>query len=983
MIMDKQLLDALNNVTNSLEALASVLNNKNEAKSDVGSAMKNSNIGNQVRNIEKVLNDVKKDTTEILSKQREILAIQKTNNQSTGIGGFDFSNKEDIKKGASTIVLLAGSILAIGTAFKIVGDVDFASVMALSLSLPLIAHSMAEMAKIKEFDMKNMFRISSSLFILSGALVLSSHLLSKVDTISAPQFLTMIGISSAFGIMALGLSDLMNKKIKFVNLLKVPALMIVLSGAISVSSQLLSTIKPLSVPQALTAIAIGGVFALLSYSLKNITKNVNNISPDELLTLPAIMVGLSTAIAMSSGILAQTQPINSLSQFISIIGIAAAFVPLAYAAKPLSKAVEGLNWKNVGMIPALMVAMSGAVTGSSLILQFTQEIAASKLLNIVLQAATLSAASIALYPAVKLFGNEKVIKSLAISVIALPLLATSIMTSSHLLALGNYDVYPSLEWSAGVGLSLVTFGSGALILGGIIAATGGMGALAVLAGLAGVVAISGTISASSLILGKGDYSNAPPVSWAFSTSILLTTFGGAALSLGAIIVGTAGLGWLGLQAGNRAVLSIAETMASASHILKKGKYTDTIRPDWAKSVSMAIGAFAPVYAILMADNMIKMLTFGLGGGVSVEDFTNAIKIISTGILESSYIFAAGSNKWGKAPTKEWAEGVGTAIGAFAPVFKILYEKDIVSAIFGSSVSAEDMKKTITTIAGGIIEAAKAFSGTDVDWSNSDKSAPTKKWSEGVAESIGAFARIYELGKGVFDVDADEIGEFNAIIAGTGSTYNESSNSIIDTMIRMNRKLLTEKFIQGNPSTNLVQVLSDYVKFIGEINESDTSIKNIASNNNIISKSLESSATGAVKFANAVGMLATNIAKLDVSKLNAFKEFTGITVELANVNQSQFTSVMDSFNKRTEVMAQAFETSTFKNFVDNVGNFTASLVPSKNKNNQERSLDDVYNVLGELRVLFVQMVQYSKTFADYANEQRLNDTTPINKRKQNS
>ena len=53
---------------------------------------------------------------------------------------------KNIKTGVSTVLLIAGAVLAIGLAFKVVGSVNFAAVISLSIAMPLIAIAFSEIA---------------------------------------------------------------------------------------------------------------------------------------------------------------------------------------------------------------------------------------------------------------------------------------------------------------------------------------------------------------------------------------------------------------------------------------------------------------------------------------------------------------------------------------------------------------------------------------------------------------------------------------------------------------------------------------------------------------------------------------------------------------------------------------------------------------------------------------------------------------------
>jgi hypothetical protein len=233
-----------------------------------------------------------------------------------------------------------------------------------------------------------------------------------------------------------------------------------------------------------------------------------------------------------------------------------------------------------------------------------------------------------------------------------------------------------------------------------------------------------------------------------------------------------------------AIEDVAKTIVSASIILSEG-YTDKdgnkIKPnykggptkEWADGVSIALGAFSPVYGMLMKNAIFEI--FG-GGGVGPDDFTNAIKTVSQGIVSAANFFASPENPgvWAGHPTKEWAEGVGLAIGAFAPVYEILAAN---SGWFSSGVSAEDFAGkfddsgklvkdgAIQVIARGIISAAEFFANNTAPFE--EGSYPSKNWGEGVGAALGAFSPVFEAlqNKGWFKKDKSVVdGMVNGIIS---------------------------------------------------------------------------------------------------------------------------------------------------------------------------------------------------------------------------
>ena len=250
-----------------------------------------------------------------------------------------------------------------------------------------------------------------------------------------------------------------------------------------------------------------------------------------------------------------------------------------------------------------------------------------------------------------------------------------------------------------------------------------------------ILVVALTINETAKILNKGTYGNFPSLAWTLSVGLSMTGFGVAMLALGTIIVASLGLGYLALEAGSSAVLLIAETIVSAGAILSKGNFKGGPTADWALGVAIAMGAFAPIYGMLMASAIFDL--FG-GGGVSPQDFADAIVTVCDGIVTAAKYFAENTSAFVGGPSKAWAEGIGLAIGAFAPVYKVLQDN---TGMFASGVSPEDMKKAIMTISQGIVDAAKFFAENTSPFSEGNY--PSKKWGEGVGAALGAFAPVFK------------------------------------------------------------------------------------------------------------------------------------------------------------------------------------------------------------------------------------------------
>ena len=141
--MDKKLLNALNNLSDSLEQIVDALKSKDKNRSATSTALQGGNLTSDIKGIIDGIKSVKKDTQEILRQQKTILSMSKrSDNDKTSFfekAGGDKKTESNLKKGVGTIILIAAAVLAIGLAFKIVGSVDFLSVISLSIAILIIS----------------------------------------------------------------------------------------------------------------------------------------------------------------------------------------------------------------------------------------------------------------------------------------------------------------------------------------------------------------------------------------------------------------------------------------------------------------------------------------------------------------------------------------------------------------------------------------------------------------------------------------------------------------------------------------------------------------------------------------------------------------------------------------------------------------------------------------------------------------------------
>jgi hypothetical protein len=904
--MDQKLLNALDNISEGLQQLAESLAEDKEAKSATAEAIQSGNFGKQLQTISENISEIKTNTEEILKNQKTIIDLSKER-ESKKTQDIEVSKEreEQISRGVGTILMIAVAVLAIGSAFNLVGSVDVLSVIGLSLAITIISIAFEKIAKL-DLDVEQASIASGAIVVMSIAFAVSSYFLARTSNVSPSQFASLIVMSSAFAIMSYGIKNMIDA-FDGVSLgqvvtasIFIPIILPVLAWSISKASGYLAETKSIGLASFFGAILTSGVFVVLSFAMKNIVSSFQGMDFETAVLAAGLssilFVGFSFAIMASSKFLSATTPIG-LSQFFSAAMVSGVFVILSFGLRQIIKSFQGMDFKTAivasAAAPLIFTTLSLAIMASSQFLKDTANIDSSKMLNILLLSGTLAVAVSLMILPIKLIDKLKVgLGTVLKGGIAIVAIAGVIAASSQILNLGNYEDYPNLDWISGVSLSLLTFGVSAIGLGLFVA---GPQALIFAAGMAAILGVAGTIVATSKILQNGNYNNTGMYDWAKSTALLFGTFAPIIIALGAVGIASSVVQAFGadnpFEKANRMMLDIASTIVHVSFELQKGSYAGGPSEDWAKGTALAIGAFAPVYEAISNSKGF------FSSGISVEDMTNGIRSISNSIIESASIF--NSNRvgfTGSYPSEKWSKGVGGAITAFAPVFDLLMEK---TGFFTSGKSViNDIKDGIKGIAQSIVEVAGVFSSENVDW----ESYPDKEWSSNVGKSIGSFTA---MAKYIDDEDAN----YKKVLY-TANKISEVARILYD------KDGIFSTSIDSNYVSGISKNIIDFNNLVKEItNEGDRSFldnvresaSDIFATDPIvrIAKRMVTLAEGYDTLASSLINLGTAMRSLNVTDFNDIVKFTGqiTNPEAFDIQKTESGASGNDENNNTNVVSE--------------------------------------------------------------------------------
>lgn len=715
--MDKQLLQALDNLSVALEKISETLNKK-DSKSSTGKAMESGDFGGQLKEISNGVKKLLADNQKILKNQETILASgkKKETDKKTGVledVGGDKKKESSIKKGVGTILLIAVAVLAIGLAFKLVGSVDFMSVIGLALAITLVSIAFEKIAKLK-ISLKDAFTTSIVLVMIAGAITISSWIMSLIMPISFAQGLTAVFISLTFMLISQNLTEifvaaLVYKKLKVSPLALLEAL-VAIAAAITASSWIMQLIMPISFAQGLTAIFISITFALISYNLHKIALGViafkrTGVKAKDLVET---LVAISAAIVASSWILQAIIPM-SFAQLVTAVFISLVFFLISFNLEKIAFGVIAFKKTKVKPTDLIMtlVGVSAAITASSWILALVMPISFSQAITAVLIALMFALISYVMPElAIGLAIMKKYVGESSFYLIPLLYVAISaaITISSWILSLAKPIPFMTL---LSILATSIVMAVAAIVLGIAIIILTKMGGISdYIKGGIIVIIIAAAIMASSLILSYGTYEKYPEWEWALGVGLSLAVFG-----IAAVLLGTQALNPF-FYAGLGVTLLVAVTIVAASAILSLGTYDDGAYPSlsWALGVGGSIAAFG-VAAVLLGFQVFNPF-FYMGLGV--------ILLVAATIVATSLIFAEGKFDVGKFPSVEWmlgATGVILTMSLVAVAIAFLSPLIILGSI------------AIMAVALTIMLVDKAFS------EGSFKSYPSDKWMMGATKTI--------------------------------------------------------------------------------------------------------------------------------------------------------------------------------------------------------------------------------------------------------
>ena len=780
--------DRLDDFTNSLESLVELL--KDQANSNPSEVINKlvSKFDDNLGSIVSELKVIKKDVQAINTKTDKILEVVKEEKESKSTGMFGEiegkSNKDKIIGAVKTVVLIAAGVLAIGLAFKIVGDVDFLSVVALGMGIMFAAYAFAQVASIKDdkgkpIDFKRAGLVSVIMIIMATALLVSGLILKLMPVIGLMEFITIIGVGLTLGLATYfilkAIGNVKLKSLLFVPLL--PVILPLIALGLVFSGSILTAMPIVGASQLLSAVGVSLAMAPVLFGVGYMAKGLKNTSMTDILLVGLVMPIIALGVVAAAIILKLTPDVPFFAVVKAGLAVGLAVLAIVPSIILLNKfkveAKDALS--SIGTIAAIALS----IVIASIILQLTVDI---PMMNVIHAGIGIGIATLAMLPTLIVIKKTKLsMKDIVMGGLAIVMLSAVIMISSLIIGLGSYGDYPSVGWALGVGLSVIAFTLPLIVLGLIIATGIGLPLLGL--GAIGVLLIVATIVAVSYLIQLGDYSEYPSIAWAIVVGMLILTVSATMVIIGlllpliflgaislmivvASIVGAShklnegeydtypDLAWsaafinnilvtagvmvvLGvllpfLALGALSIMIIASTIVWTSHKLNEGTYENFPSWRWALGTGLAMLVFGiPMLAL----GLMVIASFGMGLGMLAAG-TAGVLIIADAIQQSSHILAKGTYEKGTYPSLAWSHGVGSAIMVFAKALAIQSGLSLMSKFFGGK--KVDLSAFIIKITNAIVEAGTVLTNSGGKFEKG--TYPSFEWSHGVGTAIMTFAR---------------------------------------------------------------------------------------------------------------------------------------------------------------------------------------------------------------------------------------------------
>lgn len=814
--VDEKFISRLDDFTKSLEGIVEIL--KEEVKkrnSDPVNAMLSA-MGEDLNRVVADMQKVISTTDRIETNTKEILQQLKANKEKKEkLGGFgeiaEVDNKQKIIDAIKIIGMITVGIVAIGLALKLISPVSMVSAIGIGLSIVFITGAFVVSHKLLgDLKFGRIFEISKMMLIMSASLLATSMVLAFAPIISLTKAMSLVFVATAMGTsLVLMTKAIDNAKIRpeyYGKMMMLPIILPVIALGVVLSSWILSKMIPLTLAQGITTLlvagAIGGSLLLISKSLQHTKLEPGDIF--KFLLLPIIVPALALGIVISASILSNIKSLT-VGQALSAIFVAGSIGVLIFLMKPAISKMKEFSLKEILSVMGLVVALSAGLVLSSIILSKMHLFTLGQAFGMIMTSAAIGLSILFLIPAVyilKSIKSEDMFKAAGNIII----LAGTIAASSILLSFGDYSYSPNWKWAIGTGLALIAFAGAAWLINKIGIDAKNMAKI----GLT-ILAISATISLTSIILGMGDYGTYPSLNWSFGVGISLLAFGAGMIALG-LLMESGGASFM--LTGGVATLGVALTISAVSQILGMGDYGEYPTLNWALGVGLSMVAFGGAMVVLGL-----LISTGIGTFMAV----GAVATLGVALTISTVSQILGLGNYGNYPNLEWSMGVGLSMVAFGGA--MLAMGFALPLIYLGSLSMNLVARTISEISETLSEGSYS-TGPTLDWARSTKLLIGSFISDMIKYSLYPNILLERGGRGLL-IAAQNIVDVSSVLS-TGNYTNgpkeewskSISNLILDFVVTSSKLMFNSLLNIGlNRLLSVSKIISESSQILSSGNYS--------------------------------------------------------------------------------------------------------------------------------------------------------------------
>ena len=644
------------------------------------------------------------NTTSTKDNTDHILQIVKGIKQEKKKGIWEKLSPKDKTKsmadGIKTIALMAGSILAIGAAFKLVGEVDFASVIALATALPLMALAF-DLAGKQVHSIKESLLIAGSIVIMSAALVAAGFILKAMPEVGMQQILSAAGVGIAMGLALLPLTyaaSLVNGNIK--DLLILAVAMPLISLGMLASAEILQNmpIIPAASILGVVELALGIGVATLAVGGVSWALNKMGVNTGMLLEGTIAMTIVAGGIMASSWLLGlgsyKNYPSVDWAEGMGLSLLATMPVVMGYGLL----AATGIGALVIGAGILSMLAVAGGIVGVSEILSggsYTGGPTKEWAEGVGLSLYAFTSAISSLTPSVFgfLMGD-----SLDSNIESIVKIGDAIKRVSFVIKGGSYNGGPTKEWSLGIGTALALFTT-ALDKISPNFMERWIGGDTTAKNIEAMVTLASALPRIGMAVGKDSsmYSSGPSKEWAEGVGLSLVHFGSA---LDTVAPGFfAKLFGASLKENIIGMIQIASALPRIGMAVGKDTsiYSGGPSKDWAEGVGLSLVHFANAF------NELKPGAFSTS--TMKENIVGMIQMAASLPIIGNILKGADFSTY---PSQDWVDGVA---GFFDRFSKLTFTDN-----------ADDTARNITKLSMSYLTLAKSMSVLG-NAMNSIKTAP--------------------------------------------------------------------------------------------------------------------------------------------------------------------------------------------------------------------------------------------------------------------